>query len=114
MARERSTMDTVKSYVLQEFLPGEDPGKLTPTTPLMSSGILDSIASLKLVMFLEKEFNIELEAHEADVENLNTLRRSAIWSSRKRERRRCYGLGGYRSTGAGGGSDRDSRRGRTV
>lgn len=73
MARERSTMDTVKSYVLQEFLPGEDPGKLTPTTPLMSAGLLDSIASMKLIMFLEQEFHIQVETEEADEEHLDTL-----------------------------------------
>ena len=66
-------METVKKFILDEFLPGEDPSKLTPTTPLMSAGILDSIATLKLIMFLEQEFHIRVEAHEADEEHLNTL-----------------------------------------
>ena len=39
----------------------------------MTTGILDSLATLKLVTFLEQEFNITVEAHEADAENLNTL-----------------------------------------
>jgi acyl carrier protein len=66
-------MNTIKNYILEEFLPGEDPTKLTPTTPLMSSGILDSIATLKLITFLEQEFDIHVKAHEADEEHLNTL-----------------------------------------
>jgi acyl carrier protein len=63
----------VKSYILAEFLPGEDPDELTDDTPLMTTGILDSLATLKLVTFLESEFDIAVEAHEADAENLDTL-----------------------------------------
>jgi acyl carrier protein len=63
----------VKNFILNEYLPGEDPAALTDTTALMTTGILDSIAVLKVVTFLEKNFGITLEPHEAVVENLNTL-----------------------------------------
>lgn len=63
----------VKEYILDEFLPGEDPDELTEETPLMASGILDSIATLQLVEFLEKEFSIELAPHELDADHLGTL-----------------------------------------
>ncbi len=64
----------VKSYVLEEFLPGENPDELKDDTPLISGGILDSVATLKLVAFLEEKFKITVEANEVDVENLNTIR----------------------------------------
>ena len=64
---------TVKTFIVNEYLPGEDPAALTDTTPLMTTGILDSIAVLKAVTFLENEFGITIEPHEAVVENLNTL-----------------------------------------
>jgi len=64
---------TVKNFVLNEFLPGEDPAALTDTTALVTTGILDSIAVLKAVTFLETQFGITIEPHEAVVENLNTL-----------------------------------------
>jgi acyl carrier protein len=73
MAHASPVMETIKSFILEEFLPGEDPGKLTPTTPLMSTGILDSLATLKLITFLESEFDIEVRAQEADQEHFNTL-----------------------------------------
>ena len=73
MADQSPALNTIKSYVLKEFLPGEDPGNLTPTTPLMSSGILDSLATLKLITFLEQEFNVQVTAHEADEEHFDTL-----------------------------------------
>jgi acyl carrier protein len=63
----------IKDFILKEFLPGENPAELTETTPLVSGGILDSLATLKLVAFLEEQFKITLEAHEADVEHMNTL-----------------------------------------
>jgi acyl carrier protein len=63
----------IKTFILNEFLPGEDPAALTDTTPLATTGILDSIAMLKVVTFLESQFGITLEAHETGVDNLNTV-----------------------------------------
>ncbi|MEP6619272.1 MAG: acyl carrier protein [bacterium] len=63
----------VKEFILDKFLPGEDPAALTPSTQLMSSGILDSLATLDLVSFLEERFKIELEARETDVSRMGTL-----------------------------------------
>ena len=63
----------LKEYILGEFLVGEDPDELTDTTPLMTTGVLDSIGTLKLVTFLEEQFSITLEAHEASVDHLNTI-----------------------------------------
>jgi acyl carrier protein len=67
------TKHTLKTYILKEFLPGEKPEELTESTPLITGGILDSLATLKLVAFLEERYQIELQAHEADVEHLNTI-----------------------------------------
>jgi acyl carrier protein len=69
----KAIQDTVKEYVLKQFLPGESPDALTESTPLVTGGILDSLATLKLVDFLEKQFGISLEAHEVDAEHLDTL-----------------------------------------
>jgi acyl carrier protein len=68
-----NTKQVIKSYILEEFLPGEDPNLLTDTTPLVTGGILDSLATLKLVAFLQERFNIDIEAHETSVDYLNTL-----------------------------------------
>ena len=50
---EQDIKATLKTYILNEFLPGEDPAALTDTTALVTTGILDSIAVLKVVTFLE-------------------------------------------------------------
>jgi acyl carrier protein len=67
----------IKQFILSEFLPGEDPAELTDTTPLITGGILDSIATLKLVLFIEERYVIALEAHEVDPEHLNTIEQVA-------------------------------------
>jgi len=73
MIDEQSIKSILKTFILNEFLPGEDPAALTDTTALVTTGILDSIAVLKVVTFLENQFGITIEPHEAVVENLNTL-----------------------------------------
>ena len=73
LMNEQDIKASLKSFILNEYLPGEDPAALTDTTPLMTTGILDSIAVLKVVNFLESEFGITIEPHEAVLENLNTL-----------------------------------------
>ena len=74
----------VKEYILREFLPGESPEALTDSTPLISGGILDSIATLKLVSFLEDQFGIALEAHDVDADHLDTIDMIAALVSQKK------------------------------
>jgi len=73
MTTEDEITQTVREFILREFLPGEDPANLTDDVPLISGGILDSIATLKLVMFLEERYGVRFEAHEADREHLDTI-----------------------------------------
>jgi len=65
----------IKQFILDQFLPGENSEALTADTPLITGGILDSLATLRLVEYLEKEFEIQIEAYEADVDNFNSLDR---------------------------------------
>ena len=65
--------DIVKTYILEEFLPGENPAELTDSTPLITVGILDSLATIKLVVFLEERFQIQIQAHETMADYLDTV-----------------------------------------
>jgi acyl carrier protein len=68
-----TTRAVIKSFILENFLPGEDPKNLTDDTELKESGILDSLSTLKLVTFLEEQFKIELEASDLDAGNLASI-----------------------------------------
>ncbi len=65
--------EIIKGYILAEFLPGEDPAALADSTPLITGGILDSLATLKLVVFLEERFKIQIQAHETMPDYLDTI-----------------------------------------
>lgn len=72
---DEAVRSEVKDFILREFLPGENPDDLTDDLPLISAGILDSIATLKLVMHLEERYGIALAAHEASKEHLDSIDR---------------------------------------
>jgi acyl carrier protein len=64
----------IHAFVLDTLLADEDPVTLTPQTPLVSSGIIDSLNSLRVGLFLEKTFGIEIAPEElADPENLESI-----------------------------------------
>ena len=65
--------EAIKEYILKEFLPGENPAELTESTPLVTGGILDSLATIKLVVFLEERFQIQIKSHETTIDYLNTI-----------------------------------------
>jgi acyl carrier protein len=63
--------DEIRQYIIAEFLPGEKPSNLRDDTPLQG-GILDSVATLRLVTFVEERFGITVEAYEA-AENFDRI-----------------------------------------
>ena len=73
MLQTDGVKESVKSFILAEFLPGEDPDELEDDTPLISGGILDSISTIKLVSFLEERYGIAFEAHEMNADYLDSL-----------------------------------------
>ena len=75
----------VHHFILKEFLPGEDPDELRRSTPLITGGILDSISTLKLVVFLEEHFGISIEAYEAGVEHLDSIDQIAALVATKKQ-----------------------------
>jgi acyl carrier protein len=85
MAMDDATIrEVVRAWILEEFLPGEDPSEMTDETPLITGGILDSISTLRLVTFLEERFGVELEAHEAGVDHLDSVDRIGRLIRKKR------------------------------
>ena len=63
----------VQQHIAQQFLGGEDPASFTDDVKLVSDGVFDSPASLRLVAFIEERFGVKIEAHEVDVDHLDTI-----------------------------------------
>jgi acyl carrier protein len=79
-----SIKEELRQYILSEFLPGEKPANLQDDTPLRTSGILDSVSTLRVVSFVEERYGIEVEAHEAGVENFDTISAIAAFVQSKK------------------------------
>ena len=62
----------VKEYILNEFLPGESPDSVDDKTPLITGGVLDSIATIKLIAFLEERYGVQIEPHEMNPDYLRS------------------------------------------
>ena len=78
-----TALSTIRRFILCTHLPGESPDTLSDDTPLQSSGILDSLAVVGLIAFLEKEFQVELDVYDTAIERFDTLRDIAATVARK-------------------------------
>ena len=61
------------THILREHLPGEALDSLKPDDDLIGSGILDSLAMIKLVTHLEQHFGIVVGAEEMSPENFTSV-----------------------------------------
>ena len=63
----------VEKYILEELLVAGKEEKLDPEQSLLSSGVIDSLAILRLIAFIEKTFDITVEDEDVVPENFETL-----------------------------------------
>lgn len=68
----KKTKETIRKYIVENFLFGEDEG-LTDDTSLLEKRIVDSTGILELVAFLEREFSIRIKDEELIPENLDSI-----------------------------------------
>lgn len=66
----------IRSYIVESPVL-RAPGPVDDSTPLAAHGILDSLAVLELVLFLETRFEIEFSARDLDRRHLETVARIA-------------------------------------
>ncbi len=60
-------------YVKKEYVEDDSDEVITETTPLISSGIVDSFSMVSLKTFLEKKFNIKIPDEKATPEAFDTI-----------------------------------------
>ena len=81
-----NTKEEVRQYVLTQFLQGEKMENLQDDTPLLTSGIVDSVGMLRMIAYLENRFGIEVDAHDATVDNFDRIGDIAAFIESKRPR----------------------------
>ena len=71
---------------LREYFARVAPGQeVAGDTPLLESGILDSLAVVKLLAFLEESFGVEIGDDEFDPDNFESLDAIEALIARKRQ-----------------------------
>jgi len=66
----------ILQYVTEEYLEDEDE-ELTPDTPLISGGIVDSFSMVSLKRFLENKYSISIPDEQATPEAFDTVTKIA-------------------------------------
>lgn len=71
---ETGFITSLKVFITERLLPQSEASRaLTPQTPLVSSGLLDSLAMVELLAYLEELGRVRIEAHEVDWTKLDTM-----------------------------------------
>jgi len=65
--------DAILDYIKNEYLEDEDDFEIDETTPLISSGIVDSFSMVSLKRFLEKKYDISIPDEQATPEAFDTV-----------------------------------------
>jgi acyl carrier protein len=64
----------IHDFVLTNLLQGEDAANLADTTPLVSSGVINSLSTLEMGAFLEETFDVQIAPEElANPETMETI-----------------------------------------
>ena len=61
------------TYIETELLSGQENVNLTSDEDLLTTGIIDSLGIMKLIAYLETEFNITIPAEDMTIEYFMTV-----------------------------------------
>lgn len=65
--------ELLRSFILSNFLPGEEPETLDDSTLLVSSGVITSLSLLELVTFIEDRFAVALEGDDLGIARMDSI-----------------------------------------
>ncbi|HSQ92620.1 MAG TPA: acyl carrier protein [Nitrospiraceae bacterium] len=80
------TNTVVTGFVKDQLLRGNDQLLPDPSGSLVDAGVLDSISVLKLVLFIEERFGIEIADEEVTPHNLASIDRITAFIERKKDK----------------------------
>jgi acyl carrier protein len=68
-----SHIETIKQFVIDEFLPDVTGDDLTTDYDLVATGVIDSLGLLKLIAWLEERFELPIDDLELDPDSFRTI-----------------------------------------
>lgn len=73
------TNSEIKSFIIDEFVPGGNPDDLSDEMNLIESGVIDSLGVLNLISALENDWGVQVAPEDMDIENFSTVARIAAF-----------------------------------
>ena len=84
MMNEGSIEAVIERFIVDDLLLGSNQTELDLNQPLISSGILDSLALLQLMSFIKQQFGVAVQDGEVIPDNFQTIRRISTFIEGKR------------------------------
>ena len=78
-----SIKQTIRRYVLENFLFTDDESALKDDDSFLAGGIIDSTGVLEIMLFVEETFDIKVEDEEMLPENLDSIANLVAFVQRK-------------------------------
>ncbi len=63
----------IKEFIVEEFMPDVPVEELEPEFDLLTGGVVDSLGLLKVVAWLEEEFDVEVDDSELGPDSFRTV-----------------------------------------
>jgi len=82
-----STETDIERLIIDELLSGKGRTKIEPDESLIKSGILDSLALLRLVVLIEQRFGVTVGDGELVPDNFETISRIKAFLDRKKQKK---------------------------
>jgi acyl carrier protein len=65
--------DTIKDFLIGEFMPDVKAAELAADYDLLVNGVVDSLGLLKLIAWIETEFDVTVDDAALDPDNFRTV-----------------------------------------
>jgi acyl carrier protein len=76
---------TIEKFIVEEIMLADRQTRVDPEESLVASGVLDSLALLRFIAFLEEQFNIVVDDLEVVPENFESINAAKAFVEDKRQ-----------------------------
>ena len=73
MAQQDEIRTTIRQFIIDTFLVGDEADTLQDSDSFMQTGIIDSTGVLEVTGFIESEYNVTVEDDELTPTNLDSI-----------------------------------------
>ena len=80
-----STTEILIDYITEELLDDEEDIQLKADDNILTTGLLDSMALMHLIVFIEQEFGMKIPVQEVTIRNFRTVGHITTYLQKRRE-----------------------------